>query len=220
MLRRGQRACRDSGPPLRYSVSHRPDFDALLQCRSSAGADDSSIARTANLRLASPYALAGAGMVLLLVLCLESYLSAIERVTFAKIVSEPLTTVSMLLTWCGVWALASRIVVSRFHFSPHAVIACGAILSFFALSTVSEWTEFLFPFIPALWIAGLFGAGLILAALVYGHLRFASTMRRRSRLLAALSVSAAVVGVSFISDYAAPEQVLQRHGVHGYRQAA
>ena len=153
-------------------------------------------------RLASPYALAGAGMVLLLVLCLESYLSTIERVTFAKIVSEPLTTVSMLLTWCGVWALASRIVVSRFHFSPHAVIACGAILSFFALGTVSEWTEFLFPFIPALWIAGLFGAGLILAALVYGHLRFASTMRRRSRLLAALAISAAVVGVSFISDYA------------------
>ena len=153
-------------------------------------------------RLASPYALAGAGMLLLLVLCLESYLSTIERVTFAKIVSEPLTTVSMLLTWCGVWALASRIVVSRFHFSPHAVIACGAILSFFALSTVSEWTEFLFPFIPALWIAGLFGAGLILAALVYGHLRFASTMRRRSRLLAALAISAAVVGVSFISDYA------------------
>ena len=141
-------------------------------------------------RLASPYALAGAGMVLLLVLCLKSYLSAIERVTFAKIVSEPLTTVSMLLTWCGVWALASRIVVSRFHFSPHAVIACGAILSFFALSTVSEWLEFLFPFIPALWIAGVFGAGLILAALVYrpscdSHRRCAGARECGRRFLSA-----------------------------------
>ena len=108
----------------------------------------------------------------------------------------------MLLTWCrrlGVGEPDRRQPVSFF---PSRRDRLRRDPRFFALSTVSEWTEFLFPFIPALWIAGLFGAGLILAALVYGHLRFASTMRRRSRLWAALSVSAAVVGVSFISDYA------------------
>ena len=67
--------------------------------------------------------------------------------------------------------VVGRIVVSRFHFAPHATIASGAIVAFMALSAVSEWTEFFFPTVPALWLAGLFGSGLILAGLVYYHLR-------------------------------------------------
>jgi hypothetical protein len=62
--------------------------------------------------------------------------------------------------------------------------------------------EFLWPSLPVLWIAGLFGSAVILAALVYGHLKFASTLRRRSRLWAAFSLSAALAGVSAISDFA------------------
>jgi hypothetical protein len=153
-------------------------------------------------RLASPYVAASAGLMVFLLLCLDSYLGTIERVTVAKIVSEPLTTVSMLLIWSGLWSLASRIVVSRLHFFEHATIAGCAIASFSALSASAEWVEFLFPAFPALWVAAIFGIGLILAGLVYGHLRFASTMRRRSRLCAALLVSTAMVGVSVISDYA------------------
>ncbi|HEY7218758.1 MAG TPA: FHA domain-containing protein [Candidatus Binatia bacterium] len=153
-------------------------------------------------RFASPYAALPIGIVVVLLLCLESYLGLVERVTFANVVSEPLTTSSMLLVWAGLWALASRIVVSRFHFSPHALIACGALTGFSVLNISSEWVEFLFPMIPTLWIVGLLGTGLILAALVYGHLGFASFLRRRSRLWAALSVSAAIIGVSVLSDYA------------------
>lgn len=153
-------------------------------------------------RFASPHAALLIGIVVVLLLCLESYLGLVERATFANVVSEPLTTSSMLLVWAGLWALASRIVVSRFHFSQHALIACGALTGFSVLNVSSEWVEFLFPMIPTLWIVGLLGTGLILAALVYGHLGFASFLRRRSRLWAALSVSAAIIGVSVLSDYA------------------
>ena len=82
-------------------------------------------------------------------------------------------------------------------------IACGAILAFMALSAVAEWTEFLFPIFPAMWLAGLVGSGLILAGLVYFHLRFASLMQRGSRLWTALAVSAASIGFSLILDIAA-----------------
>jgi hypothetical protein len=153
-------------------------------------------------RLASPYVAAFTGLLVFLLLCLDSFLGTFERVTVAKVVSEPLTTFSMLLIWSGLWSLASRIVVSRLHFFEHATIAGCAIVSFFTLSALAEWTEFFFPIIPVLWIAGLVGTGIILAALVYNHLRFASTMRRRSRLWTALAVSTAMVGVSVISDYA------------------
>jgi hypothetical protein len=152
--------------------------------------------------LNSPSTAVIVGAAVFLLLCLDAYLTHIERVTFAAIVSEPLSTFAMLLLWSGLWALASRVIVSRFHFPQHATIACGAIVGFFLLSFSAEWLEFLFPFMPALWIATLFGSGLIIGALVYGHLKFASTMRRYSRLWAALSVTAVVVGVSAISDYA------------------
>ena len=87
---------------------------------------------------ASPHVAAFIVVAVLLLLCLESYLGIVERVTFAKVVSEPLTSFSMLLVWAGLWALASRIVVSHFYYSQHAMIACGAIIGFSALNVSSE----------------------------------------------------------------------------------
>ena len=155
------------------------------------------------LPLASPYAAVISGVVLVLLLCLEAYLSSVERVTVAKIIGDTWVTVSMLATWAGMWALTSRIVVSRFNFAPHVTIACLALLAISALGVAAEWSEFFLPRIPMLWIAGVFGYGLVLAGLVYGHLGSASLLRRRSRLWAAAAVSLVVVGTSAISDFAA-----------------
>ena len=150
----------------------------------------------------SPFMAAMVCAAVFLLLALDAYLTTIERATVAGIVGEPLTTFAMLLVWAGLWALSSRVVVGRFHFPPHVTIACGAVVAFFLLSFSAEWLEFFWPFIPVLWVAGLFGSALIMAGLVYGHLKFASTLRRRSRLWAALSVSAALAGASAISDFA------------------
>lgn len=153
-------------------------------------------------RLSSPYVATVAGAAIFLLLCLDAYLTTVDRATVAAIVTEPLTTFAMLLVWAGLWALASRIIVSRIHFPEHVLVACGAVVGFFALGASAEWTEFLFPFIPIIWIAGLFGSGVILAALVYGHLKYATSLRRRSRFWAAFAVSVAMAGVSAISDFA------------------
>ena len=153
-------------------------------------------------RLAAPYAAVIAGIAIFLLLCLDSYLGMIERGTVAKVVAEPVFTLAMLLVWSGLWALASRIVVSRFHFNHHVTIVCSAVAGFFALNFGAEWLEFLFPAVPTMWVSGLFGSAVIVAALVYAHLGFASAMRRPSRLWAALSVSAAMAGVGVISDFA------------------
>ena len=152
--------------------------------------------------LGSPYLAAFAGLLVFALLCLEAFLGSVERVTVARIISEPLATFAMLFLWAGLWTLAGRVILSRFYFFEHVTIASFAIVGFFALNALAEWLEFLFPFIPSLWLAGVFGAGVILAALAFGHLRFASMMRRRSRMWAALSVSAALIAISFISDYA------------------
>ena len=153
--------------------------------------------------LASPYAAVTSVIVLVLLLCLDGYLSSIERVTVAKIIGEPWVTLSMLATWAGMWALASRLVVSHYNFPQHVTIACMALLTISALGVVAEWSEFFLPRIPILWIAGLFGYGMVLAGLVYGHLGAASALRRRSRVSAAAEISLIVVGTSAISDFAA-----------------
>ena len=155
------------------------------------------------LPLASPYAAVISGVILVLLLCLDAYLSSIERVTVANIIGETWVTVSMLATWAGMWALASRIVVSRFNFARHVTIACLALLAISALGVVAEWSEFFLPWIPILWIAGVFGYGLVLAGMVFGHLGAASFLRRRSRLWTAAAISLVVVGTGAISDFAA-----------------
>jgi hypothetical protein len=175
---------------LRYRAADHPLAPTLVDHRQKAS------------RLTSPYVAVVAGVAVFLLSCLESFLGSVERVTAAAIVSEPLMAVSMLLTWAGLWSLVGRIVVSRFHFAPHVTIAGGAILSFMVLSVASEWTEFFFPALPALWLAGLFGSGLILAGLVYNHLGFASLLRRSSRFWAALLVSGASIGFGVILDIA------------------
>ena len=156
-----------------------------------------------NSRFASPYTSIAVGLLVLVLLCWESFLGSVERVKFVNIISEPLPIVAIMFGWAGLWALASRIVVSRFHFPQHVTIAGAAIVGFTLLSVSSEWLEFFFPAVPVLWLAALFGSGLILAGLVYGHLGFASPLRRRSRLWAALLISGAMVGMNAISDYAA-----------------
>lgn len=153
--------------------------------------------------LASPYAAVMTGAVLVLLLFLDAYLSSVERVTAAKLIGETWITVSMLATWAGMWALTSRIVVSRFNFARHVTIACLALLTISAVGAAAEWSEFFLPRLPLLWIAGVFGYGLVLAGLVYGHLGSASLLRRRSRLWAGAAISLVVVGTSAISDYAA-----------------
>jgi hypothetical protein len=141
-------------------------------------------------------------LILLLVLLLEYYFESYERFNLARSFSESLTTLSIVFTWAGLWSLLSRVVVSRFYYGEHFALACGAILVSLVFNIGAEWTEFLFPSIPGLRAASVFGSGTLVAGLVFGHLGWASSMVRRSRLWAALGVSAAVIGAGVIAEYA------------------
>ena len=154
-------------------------------------------------RWTSPYAAVVAGVMVLAVLCAESFLSSVERVTLINVVSEPLTIVATMVGWAGLWALASRLMVSRFYFAPHVIIVFLAFLAMTVVGVASDWAEFMFPALPTTWLAGVLGYGMVLAGLVFGHLGFASVLRRRARLWAALAVSVAVVGINTISYFAA-----------------
>jgi hypothetical protein len=141
-------------------------------------------------------------LVMLLALMLDSYFDSYERLSVARSLSESLVVMSVLFSWAGLWSLVSRVIIGRFHYIEHFALACAAMLVSLACNIVAEWLEFLFPSVPALWAASVFGSGAILAGLVYAHLGWASSMLRHSRLWAGLGVSAAVVGAGVIADYA------------------
>ncbi len=141
-------------------------------------------------------------LALLAALLLEYYSASYERFNFARAFSDSLTTVSIVFTWAGLWSLLSRVVLGRFYYAEHFALACGAILLSLFLNLSAEWTEFLFPAVPGLWTASLVGSGALVAALVFGHLGWASSMLRRSRSWVALGISVAVIGAGVIAEYA------------------
>jgi pSer/pThr/pTyr-binding forkhead associated (FHA) protein len=141
-------------------------------------------------------------LVLLMALLLEYYFESYERFNLARSFSESLTTLSIVFTWAALWSLLSRVILSRFYYAEHFALACAAILISVVFNISAEWTEFLFPSVPGLWMASVFGSGALIAGLVFGHLGWASTMLRRSRLWSALAASAAVIGTGVIAEYA------------------
>jgi hypothetical protein len=150
----------------------------------------------------SPVVSLASGLAVLIVLLLNSFFGSYERLNVARSLSEALTTVSVVLVWAGAWALVSRIVLNRFHYGQHFALACAAIIVSLMVNTAAEWIEFIFPTSQALWVTAIVGSGLILAALVCGHLGLASSMRPRSRLWAGLGLSVAVIGLGVMADYA------------------
>ncbi len=141
-------------------------------------------------------------LVLVSALLLESYVESYERFNLARSFSESLTTLSIVVTWAGLWSLLSRVLLSRFYFAEHFTLACAAILVSLVFNISAEWTEFLFPSIPGLWTASVFGSAVLIAALVFGHLGWASSMLWRSRFWAALAVSGVIMGAGVVAEYA------------------
>lgn len=152
--------------------------------------------------LASPVTALGCGVLFFLAAVMDNWLGSIERVGVADLIGEPLLTLVSVGAWAGLWSLVSRLVSARFHFLAHFSIASLAMLAFSSLTQAAEWSEFLWPALPILWSAGIFGVAVILAIQFFGHLRYASTLKIRLRLYAALAVVVLVVGLSLVFDRA------------------
>jgi hypothetical protein len=157
-------------------------------------------------RFAAPYFALSGGLLVMAALALNFFLGSFERVTLLRILSEPLVTLSMMGVWAGVWSFVSRIVFGRLYFTQHFLIVCVAMLASLLLNESAEWTEFFLPSSQALWAASVIGSAAILAAAVFGHLRFASSMRWPSRLGAGLLASLVVIGLGVVTEYASREK--------------
>lgn len=84
----------------------------------------------------------------------------------------------LLSLWAGAWAIFGRLVVHRFHYSGHLVIASASAVAALALMTLDSWLEFLLPGSTMPWLLGVGITVAYVAATVAAHLGLATHLPR------------------------------------------
>ena len=115
-----------------------------------------------------------------------------EEATLGELLLEMAPVFVGLLAWTGAWSVASRAVTHRFYFALHGSFAGGFLLADMFTQTLAEYVEFAFMLDGAvLWLGGISGV-VLLALLLYGHLRYATTLQRRRAWRVAGGIALAV----------------------------
>ena len=122
-------------------------------------------------------------------IALYSWLGSSERSSASGALFAALGFAVAISLWSGIWAVASRVSVQRFHFVGHMAVASLVTLGGLAWTMAAEWLSFFFP------DAGLgdvmsIGIGvLLLTALVAGHLSLASGLSRKRQWRTGIAVA-------------------------------
>ena len=111
-------------------------------------------------------------------IALYRWLGSSERSSVSDSLYAALAFAAMIAVWAGIWAVASRVSVQRFHFVAHMAVAAVVTLGGLAWTMVAEWLSFFFPDASLADVLSV-GIGLLtLAALVAGHLSLATGFSR------------------------------------------
>ncbi len=106
----------------------------------------------------------------------------------------------VLALWALSWSLVNRVVAHRFHYVGHLVIGCLAVITASALETLGDYLGFAFAANQASSALDTVMGAMLIAVVVFGHLRLISTGSGR-RLLA----PAALVGFAFLALMTLPD---------------
>ncbi|HEB60107.1 MAG TPA: FHA domain-containing protein [Gammaproteobacteria bacterium] len=118
------------------------------------------------------------------VLTLDMGLEATNTYELGELLFEQLPVLVFMTIWAGAWAIASKLVTHRFYYAWHGALIGALVLFSTLLDTVAEYLEFAFLANNLALHVSLIGSGLLLAALIYGHLRYSTTLSHSKALRA------------------------------------
>jgi pSer/pThr/pTyr-binding forkhead associated (FHA) protein len=125
-----------------------------------------------------------------------SWMGSAERSSKSEAFFAALAFAFMIAIWAGIWAVASRVSVQRFHFVGHVAVASVVSLGGLIWTMSAEWVSFFFPDASvADVLSGAIGL-MLLVALVAGHLSLASAMSRKRRWRAGFMVAGAALVIA------------------------
>jgi pSer/pThr/pTyr-binding forkhead associated (FHA) protein len=118
-----------------------------------------------------------------------SWMGSAERSSASEAFFAALAFAFMIAVWAGIWGVASRVSVQRFHFIGHVAVASLVTLGGLVWTMAAEWASFFFPDAS---VADVLSGGIgifLLSALVAGHLSLASAMPRKRQWRAGFIVA-------------------------------
>ena len=125
---------------------------------------------------------------------ITAWLGTSERAGGADAMSAAVGFLALATVWAGGWALASRAVMQRFHYSAHLAIISGAVLAGIAWNATTNWLEFFFPDSALVALVAAVGFAAVFGLLIAVHLSLASAASRRRRLeMAGIIVGSAIL---------------------------
>jgi hypothetical protein len=111
-------------------------------------------------------------------IALYSWMGSSERSSVSEALFAALAFAAAIALWAGIWAVASRVSVHRFHFVGHVAVASLVALGGLAWTMAAEWFSFFFPDAGLVDVLSVGIGSFLLTSLVAGHLSLASAMAR------------------------------------------
>lgn len=136
-----------------------------------------------------------------LLLLLKTYSETVTRLQGGKLLFEPVVGVVVLVCWAALWSFAGRLLVYRWNFLVHLGISCAGLIVFLALEVASGYLCFALNLDDLHPLVDNLGQTAALALLLFAHLRFVSAAATRPLVRAALLVSLAVFGLTFLGAH-------------------
>jgi len=141
------------------------------------------------------------GLLLLGILGFHAYQSSAQQIKLSKLLLESLEIGVLVPIWAGLWAILSRVFAHHTAYVSHAVITCLAVISFFVADTLAEYYAFGFSAQLSAEILFHILFGLIVALVLYGHLRFATLLSPKRIGLFSVMIAAGLVALSGFTTY-------------------
>ena len=140
------------------------------------------------------------GMVFALML-IESYQSSTQVIQPEQLLLHALPVVLSIPVWASLWALASRTFAHHAYYMAHVTIASLGVIGFYLLDVGSAYLAFGLSTSASADLLFEFAGGVVAAAMLYGHLRFATLLRPRSVATTAVLVSTSLLGLSLFTTH-------------------
>ncbi|MFV1982247.1 MAG: FHA domain-containing protein [Thiohalomonadales bacterium] len=136
-----------------------------------------------------------------LLLFLDEYLAETGEVSIKTTMYSIVVMYFLFSVWAGFWSIASKVVTHRFYFTFHAVIICLLIFTLTLIEVISENIEFSFSLVNFSWWVLALSTLIFSTTLIYGHLSFSSTLRKKKMLIAALLTAGSINFIVHLSQF-------------------
>jgi len=151
--------------------------------------------------LGNPWVLLSLAVLALLALYASELLQDPGRLGWLGIAEEMSYPLIGVVAWAGFWALLNRVLAHRSHFPVHLAIAFTGVACLFVVSQLISLLGFALDWDEAVWWLRWLARILILAWVVFAHLRYFSQARIRRQALLAGFVALLLFGVPAVGSF-------------------